>query len=155
MKLIPMSLKDANAFVLSRHRHHRPVQGHKFSIGVTKDDGVCGVAIVGRPVSRHKDDGMTLEVTRLCTDGTRNTCSFLYGACARAAKSLGYRKIITYILEDELGTSLRASNWEMEDDDCGGEKWGSSYSGKKRESQDLFGIKYPHKKKQRWGLELN
>ena len=99
----PMSLADANRFVAEHHRHHKPVRGHKFSLGCMANDRLAGVAIVGRPVSRYLDDGLTLEVNRLCTDGTKNACSFLYGAAARAAKVMGYRKIITYILDTESG----------------------------------------------------
>ena len=113
MKLtrIPLTLGEANAFVSQYHRHHKPVIGHKFSIGAVLGESVVGVVIVGRPVSRHRDNGMTLEATRLCTDGTKNACSFLYGAAAKACFSLGYSRIGTYILADEPGTSLAASGW--------------------------------------------
>lgn len=110
---VPVKLADANAFVAAHHRHHKPVVGHKFSIGAVLDDELIGVAIVGRPVSRMRDDGATLEVTRLCTDGTRNACSFLYGAAAKAAHALGYTRIGTYILASEDGTSLRATGWHL------------------------------------------
>ena len=110
---IPLNLAEANAFVAEHHRHHRPVIGHKFSIGAVLDGEIIGVAIVGRPVSRHRDDGMTLEVTRLCTDGARNACAFLYGRCAKAAFALGYARIGTYILASEPGTSLTAANWRQ------------------------------------------
>lgn len=115
MKLcaVPIGLDEANAFVSLHHRHHKPVVGHKFSIAAAANDEIVGVCIVGRPVSRHRDDGLTLEVTRLCTDGTRNACSFLYGAAARAAFALGYRRIGTYILKSENGSTLRASGWKM------------------------------------------
>ena len=91
LALIPVSLSQANDFVEQHHRHHKPVRGHKFSIGCITDGRLAAVAIVGRPVSRHLDDGFTLEVNRLCSDGTKNACSFLYAAAARAAKELGYR----------------------------------------------------------------
>jgi hypothetical protein len=113
MSLIPLSLAEANAFVKQVHRHHGPVVGHKFSLGAVKDDKIVGVAIVGRPVARMRDDGLTLEVARLATDGTRNACSFLYGACARAVFALGYRRIGTYILASENGATLRASGWRL------------------------------------------
>lgn len=113
LQLIPIPLDEANAFVSQHHRHHRPVVGHKFSIGAAMDDKIVGVVIVGRPVSRGRDDGLTLEVTRLCTDGTRNACSFLYGAAARAAFSLGYKRIGTYILVSEPGASLKAAGWHL------------------------------------------
>ena len=104
--LIPVSLAEANAFVAQHHRHHKPVTGHKFSIGCTADGQLVGVAIVGRPVSRYLDDGQTLEVNRLCTDGTKNACSMLYAAAWRAARAMGYRKMITYILEISLQMTL-------------------------------------------------
>jgi hypothetical protein len=110
---IPIALADANAFVAALHRHHKPVVGHKFSIGVTDGEALRGVVIVGRPVSRVRDDGLTLEVTRLCTDGCDNACSFLYGAAARAAFAMGYRRIGTYIRADEPGTSLVAAGWRQ------------------------------------------
>jgi len=128
---IPINLEGANEFVDRYHRHHRPVVGHKFSIGVATEGRLVGVVIVGRPVSRHRDDGMTLEVTRLCTDGTKNACSFLYGAAARAAFALGYTKIGTYIRKDEPGTSLNASGWRVV-----GETPGRSWSVPSRPRKD-------------------
>ena len=98
LELVPITLKEANAFVERYHRHHKPVAGHKFSIAASDGEKIVGVAIVGRPVSRYLDNGLTLEVNRLCTDGTRNACSFLYSAAWRAARNLGYKKLITYIL---------------------------------------------------------
>jgi hypothetical protein len=111
--LCPLDLAEANEFVRKVHRHHGPVVGHKFSIGATYEDRIVGVSIVGRPTSRHRDDGSTLEVTRLATDGTRNCCSFLYGASARAAFALGYSRIGTYILASENGATLRAAGWRL------------------------------------------
>lgn len=111
--LFPCELAEANAFVELHHRHHKPVIGHKFSLMAGVDDKTVGVAIVGRPVARGRDDGITLEVTRLCTDGTKNACSFLYGACARAAFALGYKRIGTYILASESGASLKACGWRL------------------------------------------
>jgi hypothetical protein len=111
LTIVPISLGEANAFVSRHHRHHRPVVGHKFSIGVALSGIVRGVAIVGRPVARGSDDGWTLEVSRCCTDGTRNACSILYGAAWRASKAMGFRRLITYTLETEGGTSLRAAGW--------------------------------------------
>ena len=122
MQLTPITLTEANAFVLEHHRHHPPVVGHKYSIAVSTDR-VVGVVIVGRPVSRHMDDGWTLEVTRCCTDGTPNACSMLYGAAWRAAKALGYKQLITYTLPSEGGASLNASNWR-----CLGTAGGGSWS---------------------------
>ncbi len=109
LELKPTTLKEANALVGKLHRHHGEVVGHKFSIGVTSGGTLVGAAIVGRPVARGSDNGYTAEVTRLVTDGTRNACSMLYGAAARAAKAMGYRKIQTYLLASENGASLKAS----------------------------------------------
>lgn len=112
--LIPLGLDEANEFVRRHHRHHSVVIGHKFSLGaIDIADRIVGVSIVGRPVARRLDDGMTLEVTRLCTDGTRNACSFLYGASARAAFALGFARIGTYISASEPGISLRAAGWRL------------------------------------------
>ncbi|WP_410236060.1 XF1762 family protein [Pseudomonas aeruginosa] len=115
LHLLPVSLRCANAFVQEHHRHHRPVQGAKFAIAValSGSDGICGVAIVGRPVARHLDDGWTLEVTRLCTNGAPNACSKLYGAAWKAAKALGYTRLLTYTLPEEGGASLRAAGWRL------------------------------------------
>jgi len=113
MELVAVSLEEANEFVSSLHRHHPPVVGHKFSLGAVKDGKMVGVAIVSRPVARLRDDGVTLEVSRLCTDGTKNACSFLYGAAAKACFALGFKRIGTYTMPDEGGASLRASGWKM------------------------------------------
>src|SRR6185437_13836615 len=93
LSVVPLDLAEANAFVAAHHRHHKPVVGHRFSIGAVVNGELVGVAIVGRPVARMRDDGLTVEITRLCTDGTKNACSFLYGACARGAFALGFKRI--------------------------------------------------------------
>jgi hypothetical protein len=114
LTICPLPLDEANAFVKFHHRHHRPVVGHKFSIGVADETGmVRGVAIVGRPVARSRDDGLTLEVTRVATDGCDNACSALYAAAWRAARAMGYHRIGTYTLKSEPGTSLRAAGWHV------------------------------------------
>ncbi|HMN09321.1 MAG TPA: hypothetical protein PKC83_11095 [Gemmatimonadaceae bacterium] len=114
LSLVPVTLEEANDFVAQHHRHHPPVVGHKFSVGVADEgDRLCGVVIVGRPVSQRLDDGATLEVTRCCTDGTRNAASMLYGAAQRASFALGYRRLVTYTLVTEPGTSLRAAGWKV------------------------------------------
>ena len=105
MTLTPINLKTANAFVQQYHRHHKPTRGHKFSIGVSENGALVGVAICGRPVARRLDDGYTLEVNRLCTDGTPNACSILYAAAYRAARAMGYNKVITYM--ERLGHGFR------------------------------------------------
>ena len=112
LEIVPMTLREANAFVEQNHRHHGPVAGHKFSIGLSDGEQIVGVAIIGRPVSRHLDDGWTMEVNRLCTDGSRNACSILYAAAWRAARAMGYKRLVTYILESENGASLRAAGWK-------------------------------------------
>lgn len=113
LETAPIAFADAAAFVREHHRHHTPPVGHKFSIAAVDGENVVGVVIVGRPVSRRRDDGRTLEVTRLCTIGSRNACSFLYGAAARAAFALGYSRIGTYTLKSEPGTSLKAAGWKL------------------------------------------
>lgn len=133
LEIVPMTLKEANAFVEQNHRHHGPTVGHKFSIGVSDGEKIVGVAIVGRPVARHLDDGWTLEVNRLCTDGTRNACSMLYAAAWRAARAMGYKRVVTYILESENGASLRAAGWK-----CVGQAGGLRWTGKRRPEVDLY-----------------
>lgn len=113
LALIPLTLAEANVYVDRHHRHSVPTVGHKFSLGAVKDDEVVGVAIVGRPIARGLDDGGTLEVLRVCTEGERNACSFLYGACWRATRALGFQKLVTYTRADESGTSLRAAGWRV------------------------------------------
>ena len=142
MNIVPISLKKANEVVTQWHRHHKPSRGHKFSIALLKNSVYIGIAICGRPVARGSDDGLTLEVARLCTDGTPNACSKLYGACARVAKEMGYVKIQTYILESEPGISLKASGWIMEAVTAGGQ-W-------KRTDGVVNRTDQPTEPKQRW-----
>ena len=132
IEIKPTTLKQANAYVEAVHRHHGRVVGHKWSLAAFKDGRLCGVAIVGRPTGRRLDDGNTLEVTRLCTDGTRNACSMLYAAAWRAARAMGYHKLITYILDSENGASLRAAGWK-----CVGQAGGLRWTGKRRPEVDL------------------
>jgi hypothetical protein len=113
LQLIPISLEEANRFVAAHHRHSVPTVGHKFSLGAVVSDEIVGVAIVGRPVARGYQDGWTLEANRVCTDGTRNACSFLYAAAWRATRALGYRRLVTYTLVSESGASLRAAGWNV------------------------------------------
>ena len=111
LKVIHLELVEANEFIKKHHRHIDEVQGHRFSIGCMHKEKLVGVAVSGRPISRHYDQSKIIEVTRLCTDGTENVCSFLYSMCAKASKYLGYERIQSYILESELGSSLKASNF--------------------------------------------
>jgi len=142
LAVVPCDLDEANAFVKQHHRHHGPVVGHKFSLAVADNDGhVRGVAIVGRPVARRLDNGLTLEVLRVATDGCRNACSALYGACRRVAWGLGYKRLVTYTLNDESGVSLYAAGWKMI-----GEAGGGSWSRSARPRVD----KHPQQLKIRW-----
>ncbi|WP_337055029.1 XF1762 family protein [Pseudoxanthomonas sp. USHLN014] len=111
LSIVPCTLRQAKAYVAEHHRHHRPPQGGLLAMAVLAGDRLCGVAIIGRPVARALDDGRTVEVTRLCTDGTRNACSALYARARRAALALGYTRVLTYTLEEECGASLRGAGW--------------------------------------------
>lgn len=108
-------LAEANGLVARLHRHAGPVRAHVLSLGLVDDAGaLAGAVILGRPVSRILDDGLTLEVSRLATDGARNACSRLLGAAARAAWRLGAFRLTTYTLAREGGSSLRAAGWRRE-----------------------------------------
>lgn len=122
IRAIPLELRQANEFVERLHRHHDPVHRDKFRVGAEIDGKLVGVVQVARPVSRMLDDGKTVEVVRLCTDGTKDVCSFLYSRAARIAKEMGYDRIITYILYTESGASLRACGW-TEDGTTNGGCW--------------------------------
>ena len=114
LRVVPVDLATAKAFVAAHHRHNDPPIGHKFSIGVAKGSELVGVAIVGRPISRViQAEGATLEVIRTATDGTRNANSMLYGAARRATFALGYDRLITYTQADESGASLRAAGFRV------------------------------------------
>ncbi len=141
LAIVPMEFAEACEFVRQHHRHHRPPVGHKFSIGCAADGHIVGVAIVGRSVARQSDDGWTLEVTRLATDGTPHACSCLYAACWRAVRAMGYRRLVTYILDTEPGTSLRAAGWR-----CVGQTDGGSWSREGRPRVDT----HPLQGKLRW-----
>ena len=141
MKIQPITLKVANAFVQQYHRHSNPTVGCKFAIGLFENTELIGVAICGRPVSRILDDGLTCEINRVCTDGTPNACSKLYGACCRIAKAMGYEKIITYTLKSETGASLKASNFI-----CDGVAGAKHWRGKRvKQNQNV-----PNELKIRW-----
>ena len=122
LKIVPVRFKEACEFVRRYHRHHKPPQGHICSIACADGEKIVGVVIIGRPVSRVLDNGLVAEVTRLCTDGTKNACSMLYVSSWRAARALGYKKLITYILNTETGTSLKAAGWKKIGE-CGGGSW--------------------------------
>ncbi|MGK8935289.1 XF1762 family protein [Pluralibacter gergoviae] len=112
MKIVPITFRAACKFVAENHRHNRPPVGHKFSVGLMNQSGeLIGVAMAGRPIARHFDDGLTIEVNRTCTTGERNANSALYGAVWRAARAMGYQRCITYTQANESGASLRAAGF--------------------------------------------
>lgn len=134
MKARPIELKEANEYVKNNHRHHKPVHRDKFRLAAVNDkEEIIGVIQAARPVSRILDDGRTLEVVRCCTDGTKDTCSFLYSRIARIAKEMGYERVITYILDSETGTSLKACGW-LFDGIAGGGSWDTPSRPRKTES---------------------
>lgn len=145
LRITPITLREANNFVLTHHRHHKPTVGHILSLAVSCDAGsVRGVAIIGRPVARALQDGWTAEVLRCCTDGTRNACSMLYGAAWRVVKNMGYRKLITYTLPEEGGASLRGAGFH-----CVGIAGGGSWNTPSRPRVDS----HPTQSKLRWEYE--
>jgi hypothetical protein len=145
LELKPCDFGTAQEFVRTYHRHKKPPIGYKFAIACYSEGKLCGVVIVGRPVGRYLDDGLSLEVTRCCTDGTHNACSMLYGAACRAAQALGYKRIFTYTRQSEHGASLRASNWE-----CDGQAGGTHWTGQRYEQTELV----LDEMKIRWRKEL-
>lgn len=147
MRIIPATLKQANEMITSLHRHHKPVTGHRFSIACEDENGIHGVAVVGRPVARQVDQYHVAEVTRLVTDGTKNACSMLYSACARASDSMGFDFIQTTILDTEPGTSLKASGWHF-DHKIKGRDWNCPSRNGRRTDQPMCD-------KQVWVKELS
>jgi hypothetical protein len=136
LRVVPLTLRQANELVDRLHRHHKPVTGHRFSIGCEYGGILIGAAICGRPVARMVDPYRVLEVTRLVTDGTKNACSILYAAAARVADAMGFDKIQTYILGEEPGTSLFAAGWQPEAISNGGD-WNSSSFKNRRIDQPM------------------
>lgn len=151
LEIRPITLRAANAYVAQHHRHNIPVAGNKFSISCYDGDRLCGVAIAGRPVARRLDDGLTLEILRVCTDGTHNACSILYGACSRCAKEMGYKRVVTYTLVSEPGSSLKAAGFKN-CGEAGGGSWDVPSRPRELVQENLFGssVKYPTGKKTRW-----
>jgi hypothetical protein len=146
IKVIPLELKEANVFVAENHRHHDPVKRDKWRFGVVDDTGkIIGVLHAGRPLSRYLCDGKTIEILRCCSDGTPNLCSFMLGRARKIAKTMGYSKIISYILDTESGTSYKAAGWHKEAD-VRGQSWHSE----KRPRQTTA----PVCNKQRWACDL-
>ena len=152
MRAVPVELKEANAFVDKYHRHHKSVVRDKFRVACEENGEILGVIQVARPVSRMLDDGLTVEVVRCCTNGKPNVASFLYSRAARIAKEMGYKRIITYILDTEHGSSLKASGWELDEADVGGGSWSRPSRPREVSQITIFGTeeKYPIGKKQRW-----
>ena len=113
-KIVPLSLKEANEFVTTHHRHNKKTAGHKWSTGLMYQDELVGVAIVGRAISRHMDEKYTVEILRLCIKdpAPKNACSFLYSKVCRIWQTMGGKKIITYTLDEESGASMRAVGWK-------------------------------------------
>lgn len=151
LKAVPLRQKAAKAYINENHRHHKAAHADIFRVACESGGVIVGVVQVGRPVARALDDGKTVEVLRLCTNGQQNVCSFLYSRAARIAKELGYEKIITYILESESGTSLKASGWHKEQNTKGG-SWDTP--ARRREMQQDGVNKYPTCKKQRYAKGL-
>lgn len=151
LEIRPITLKAANAYMAELHRHNVPVAGHKYSVACYEGDRLCGVAIAGRPVARNLDDGRTAEILRVCTDGTRNACSMLYGACSRCAKEMGYKRVVTYTLTSESGSSLKAAGFRN-CGEAGGGSWDTPSRPREDTQETLFGRvqKYPQEKKIRW-----
>ncbi len=148
LKIVPLTLASANQLVSTFHRHHKPVVGHKFSIGCKDSEGVLrGACIVGRPVARMTNQHTVAEITRLVTDGTKNACSMLYAAAARIAREMGYERIQTFILESEPGTSLKGAGWHCDGYTDGG-TWNRPSRDGRREDQ-------PQCSKQRWVKQLS
>jgi hypothetical protein len=150
LHVIPLTLADANACIAAWHRHHHPLRAHRFSLGVADETGLLrGVAVVSRPVGRYKADiSQFCEVQRLATDGTRNACSMLLGAAARAARAMGYEKIFTYTLADvESGASLRGAGWTLEAR-IRGREWKARDGVPRRADQVLMD-------RLRWSCQLN
>ena len=140
MQIKPITFRAACEFIAEHHRHHRPTVGCKFCIGLFDGEKMVGCVVCGRPVARRLDDGLTCEINRLCTDGTTNACSMLYGAACRTAKAMGYKRAITYILASENGASLKASNFV-----CEGEAGGTHWTGERNRGQAI-----PAEMKTRW-----
>lgn len=143
LSLVPISIQDAREYVRLHHRHHRPPVSGLFAVACAQGEEIVGVAIVGRPVARALQDGFTCEVTRVATNGARNACSMLYGAAWRAARALGYRRLVTYTLATEPGTTLRAAGWKNV-----GTTPGKSWSVPSRPRVD----KHPLQEKLRWEM---
>lgn len=152
LRLVPMTITDAKIFVAKHHRHNLPPVSALFAVGVSNGN-LCGVGLFGRPVGRELQDGLTGEITRVCTVGDRNANSMLYGALLRAARSLGWRRVYTYTLEGESGSSLRAVGFTVDAVLPPRETWDTP--SRHRDQQDIFGEdRRPKGTKIRWVKHL-
>jgi len=156
LTVVPLHFREANELVAKLHRHHKPIRVAKFSIGATFDGKLVGAAICMRPACRSLDDGRTIEVCRLAVipfeddNDARNACSFLYGACARIARDMGYDKIMTYLLDTEPGMSVRGAGWTLEKKGCGGTPQGKRTN--RPNGHEVTPVTFM--KKQRWAKVL-
>ena len=137
LSVIPITGHEANDFIKNFHRHNKPVRGQRFSIGASTDK-LVGVAIVGRPIARLLQDGLTAEITRVCVVDTapKGTCSFLYGRCWRIWQQMGGKRLVTYTLQEESGASLRGAGWKIMGKNKGG---GWDRKERKRDWQPIYG----------------
>jgi hypothetical protein len=142
----PISFRQACDFINEHHRHHMAPQGMKFALGISNGQKLVGVLTAGRPISRHRDDGLTLEITRLCVNGAYiHLCSKLYAAARRIAREMGYQTLITYTLDEESGASVRASGFQFDSKSPGG-----TWSSNSRSRVD----KHPTGLKNLWMLQI-
>lgn len=148
--VVPLTLPRANECVTAWHRHHSALPGGFawFCVGAVVNGALVGAAIAGRPTNRNNDDGQTVEVLRIASNGAMNVCSALLGACARAARAIGARRVITYTLDDETGASLRGAGWQREAD--GITSWWT-HAGARTPAVDRDHMR---KQKVRWGLRF-
>lgn len=155
LEIRPISYRKAMDFICREHRHNKKTQCPKFCVSCWNGPQLVGVAVAGNPVARLLNDGLTLEIRRNCTDGTRNACSMLYGACVRIARAMGYRKCITYTLQSEPGASLRASGWVAVAESAGG-SWDRPSRPATNMIVNLFGVeeKYSLEPKIRWEIDF-
>lgn len=153
MTLVPITRDRARAYVAEHHRHSRPPQGWLFGVGLEDAGVLVGVAMAGRPLARFLQDGVTVEITRVCTVGPRNANSRLYAAVCRAAAALGYRRAVTYNLRTESGSSLRAAGFEPVAEVEEREAW--SRPGRPRYEATIFGERQlPAEPRVRWERAL-
>ena len=145
LSIKPIHLSPAREYVKEHHRHNIPPVGGKFAVSCFDGDRLCGVAICGRPTARRLDNGETLEIYRNCTDGTKNACTKLYGACLRIAKAMGYERVITYTLKSENGSSLKAANFTFS-----GTAGGIAWTGARKKDYYIS----PEEMKNRWEYDF-